>query len=475
MRIRTKIFLGYFIAAATALYFMMQWVKDDVRVRYLEAVEENMVDMVNTLASFTEHEVKNGQIDVSKLKKIYPELHNRQFKATIYDITKTTVDSQIYVTDDRGIVLFDSGNPVNIGEDFSEWNDVKNTLKGIYGVRATRLEKDNPASLVLHISSPVMHEGKIIGVITVYKPINFLVRFINLAEKRIMINAAFAFILLLLLGLIISTWLTTPVMKLKRYVDNIKDGKKAAYPSIGKGEIGELAISFEEMREALEGKKYVEEYVQNLTHELKSPLSGIQGALELLSEKDVPTKQKEKFISNMQHESKRMRQIVDRMLLLSQLENINTIQGKTEVDIIEIINEILNSIKTTYPGKEFVSELPDSAVTMKGDRLFLYEAIDNILKNAVEFTDEKGKVSLKAELHPDNLEITVSDNGAGIPEYAIKRAFEKFFSLPRPATDEKSSGLGLSITKEIIELHSGTIHIESTPDEGTEVTIKLPV
>lgn len=177
----------------------------------------------------------------------------------------------------------------------------------------------------------------------------------------------------------------------------------------------------------------------------------------------------------MQHESRRMSKIVDRMLLLSQLENINTIHGKTDVDIIEIVNEILNSLKTTYPGKKITSELTETAVLIKGDRLLIYEAIDNILKNAVEFTDKEGEISVIADLKHDQLRIKIIDDGAGIPEYAMKRAFEKFYSLPRPGKEEKSSGLGLSITKEIIELHNGSIQLTSILDEGTEVIIKLPL
>jgi two-component system sensor histidine kinase CreC len=474
MKIRTKVFLGYFIAATTALFFLMQWVKDDVRSRYLEAVEENMVDMVNTLAALTESHIKNGKIEVQELKDLYSDLKKRQFCAKIYNIDKRTVDSQIYITDKNGIVLFDSGNSTNEGEDFSKWNNIKKTLHEKYGARATRLKKDDPKSLVLHVSAPIKKKGEIIGVITVYKPITSLLRFIHIAEARIRRNAIFAFILLMLLGIVTSTWITNPILKLKKYVDTIRDGKKATLPEIGKGELKALAKSFEEMREALEGKKYVENYIQNLTHELKSPLSGIQGALELMAEKNVPPEQREKFINNMQHESKRMRNIVDRMLRLSQLENINTIHAKSAVDIKDLIIEITNSLKTTNPGIIFSISLPESPILIKCDKPLIRDAINNILKNAVEFTPKNGKIEVKTTIDNSEAVITVTDNGAGIPEYALNKVFEKFFSLPRPGKDEKSSGLGLSITKEIIELHKGTITIKSDKTKGTTVTVTLP-
>ena len=473
MKIRTKVFLGYFIAAATALYFLMQWVKDDVRARYLEAVEENMVDMVNTLATLCETTVKNDQVDIAELKEIYNRLKQRHIKAKIYNITKTEVDAQIYLTDNRGIVLFDSEHPENIGRNFSSWNDVKRTLRGEYGARATRINSEDPESLILYVAAPIKSNGKQIAVITLYKPISTLVRFIHLAEGRISKNAILALIMLLILGAVTSTWITTPILKLKKYVDNIRDGRKANVPDLGKGEIAELAQSFEEMREALEGKKYVESYVRNLTHELKSPLSAIQGALELLREKDVPYEQQEKFIKNMQHESKRMRQLVDRMLLLSQLENINTIHAKKSVDLKKIITEISNSVKTSSPDKKVNIRLPESPAVINGDTLLIYEAIDNIVKNAVEFTRNDGKIDITCDIDLHYITISVSDNGAGIPEYALSKVYEKFFSLPRPESDEKSSGLGLSITREIVELHNGTVTVESCENRGTTVTIQF--
>jgi len=475
MKIRTKVFLGYFIAATTALYFLMQWVKDDVRSRYLEAVEENMVDMVNTLATLSENSATDGRININEFKDLYSNLKKRHFSAKIYNINKQTVDSQIYITDHTGIILFDSGNSNNTGIDFSKWNNVNKSLHNKYGARATRLKKDDPKSLVLHVSAPIKQEGKVLGVITVYKPITSLLRFIKLAETRIKRNAIFAFILLMLLGIITSTWITTPIIKLKKYVDSVRDGKKVRLPKIGKGELGMLAASFEEMREALEGKKYVENYVQNLTHELKSPLSAIQGALELMQEQDIPEQQRKKFINNMQHESKRMRKIVDRMLLLSQLENINTIHGKTEVEINQVIQEITDSLRTTHPEINFSLTLPETPISIKCDKLLIYDAISNILKNAVEFTPKNGNITINATIENSNIIITVTDNGAGIPEYALLKVFEKFFSLPRPGKDEKSSGLGLSITKEIIVLHNGKIHIKSKPDSGTTVTVEIPI
>ena len=476
MRIRTKVFLGYFLAAATALFFMMKWVKDDVRVRYLEAAEENMVDMVNTLACFAAENTIGDEIDVSKIETVFSNVRKRKLQAKIYEVTKTSVDTQINITNAAGTVIFDSGTPENSGKDFSKWRNIRLTLKGEYGARATRIDKDNPASLVMHISAPIIRDGKYLGVITVYKPISFIKRFINLAEKRIMINTTLALIVLALLGLIVSTWLTYPITKLKNYVDDVRNGKKVSSPSVGTGEIKELAISFDEMREALEGKKYVEEYVRNLTHELKSPIAATQGALELLDEKETPAVQREKFLKNLRHENRRMRLIVDKMLLLSQLENVNTIFEKRDVNLVDLFREIIKSVELRAGTREMVFSDPDSPLILNGDGGLLYDAFENVLNNAVDFTANDGKISIKMEILESTAKITISDDGTGIPDYAIKKVFNKFYSLPRPGQKGKSSGLGLSITREVIELHGGSVEISNRNDAaGTQTVVILPV
>ena len=175
----------------------------------------------------------------------------------------------------------------------------------------------------------------------------------------------------------------------------------------------------------------------------------------------------------MQHESVRMRRIVDRMLLLSQLENINTIHAKNSIDLKEVLTEITESIKTTNPDKALNLTLPEQPTTIKGDRLLIYEAVDNILKNAVEFTAYNGIIDIICTLTEHNIAVIVNDNGAGIPDYALTKVFEKFFSLPRPKREEKSSGLGLSITKEIVELHNGTISVDSCENRGTTATMRF--
>jgi two-component system sensor histidine kinase CreC len=120
------------------------------------------------------------------------------------------------------------------------------------------------------------------------------------------------------LSYIVSLWITRPIKRLTDYANAIRQGKRVEFPELDRSEIGEMGYAFAKMQETLEGKKYVEQYVQKLTHEVKSPLSAIRGAAELLEEKMEPG-QRGRFLSNIRHEANRIQEIVDRMLELSAL------------------------------------------------------------------------------------------------------------------------------------------------------------
>ena len=168
-----------------------------------------------------------------------------------------------------------------------------------------------------------------------------------------------------------------------------------------------------------------------------------------------------------------MHKIVERMLLLSKLENTNNVNVKNDVDIIAIFNDIIEISTTKKKNIKLTLNTELKNVKIKGDHTFIYEAFDNIISNALDFVSDKGQVDINIKKLNKKYEIKITDNGAGIPDYALTRVFEKFYSLPRPGHKNKSSGLGLNITKKIIELHYGTIKIESIQDEFTKIIIEI--
>ena len=474
MSIRFKIFLAFSILFIFAIFQITRNFRDDVRKSYLESLEENMVDSANILAEITAEHYNNGKFDLSFLENSMKRVDKRQPKAQIYKLFKNKIDADIYITDGKGKVLFNSNKPKSEGRNFSTWNDVKRCLNGEYGARATRLNKDDPTSSILHVAAPVKVDGKLVGVLTFIKPIKFTSLFIEERKNKLVRNAVFISVIAFLIFLIFSEWIAAPVLRLTKYVKSLSSGKSPEYPHLGRGEISKLGAAFEEMRLKLDGKKYIEDYVRTLTHELKSPISAVSGAIELLEDPGLPDEQRKKFTEIIKRENERMSKQVDRMLQLSRLEGHSSGAKIEEVDIALLVNEVVLDCEIlSMIKRSFKCTVANEELILSGDRFLIKEALNNLVRNAIDFTEENSSIELKAFRRADKIVVEVIDNGAGIPDYAKDRVFERFYSLARPASGQKSSGLGLSIVRQIAILHNGGISLQSNIPKGTKAILEL--
>jgi len=474
MSIRFKIFLAFFLLFVVGIFQITRNFRDDVRKSYLESLEENMVDSANILAEITAGHYRNGKFDLSFLTNSMQRVAKRQPGARIYKLLKNKIDADIYITDNQGIILFNSKEPKSAGRSFAGWNDVNKCLKGEYGARATRLDKDDPTSSVLHIAAPIKVDGQLVGVLTFIKPIKFTSFFIEERKEALVKNAIFISLIAFVIFIIFSEWIAAPVLRLTKYVKTLSSGKSPEYPHLGHGEISKLGAAFEEMRIKLDGKKYVEDYVRTLTHELKSPISAVRGAVELLEDPDLPVEQRKKFLAMINHENERMGVQVDRMLHLSRLEGHRAGIKVEDVDIALLLHEIVFDCETlNIIKRNFKCTVAREELLLSGDRFLIKEALNNLVRNAIDFTSEKDLIELKAFRRTDKIVIEVIDNGTGIPDYARDRIFERFYSLARPVSGQKSSGLGLSIVRQIARLHEGEISLHPNIPKGTKAVLEL--
>jgi two-component system sensor histidine kinase CreC len=269
-------------------------------------------------------------------------------------------------------------------------------------------------------------------------------------------------------------WLTTPIERLTAYARAVRDGRPATLPRIAGREVGQLRQAFEEMREALEGKRYVERYTQALTHEIKAPLSAVRGAAELLTEEMEP-EQRRKFLVNIRTQSERIQHIIDQLLQLSALEARRGLGATQRFDVSATLGDVLKTLAPSVQQRALDLRVRAARnVMIDGERFLVSLALTNLLKNAIEFSPDGGvlEVALEAERH--GVVFVVDDNGPGIPDFARERIFERFYSLPRPANGAKSTGLGLSFVQEIAHLHNGTIEVANRAPAGCRAKLWLP-
>ena len=474
MRIRTRLFGAFLVLVAVGFYTLIDWIRDDLRPRYLETMEESMVDAATLLSSLVANQVSEETIYADDLRAAFEGARKRRFSAKIYEFTKTRLNMRVYITDNKGIVVFDSDNGRAEGEDYSQWNDVVRTLRGEYGARTTPSDPDDLTSAILYVASPITVGQQIVGVLTVCKPVDSVTLFLETARKKIAFAGLVASVAVVVLGMVISLWISRPIEKLTRYAKAIRDGKRVAPPRLGRSEIGTLGVAFEEMRSALEGKQYVEDYVQTLTHQMKSPVAAIRGAVELLEE-DMPPEQRSQFLGNIRSESERIQDLIDRMLQLSALENRNALRDVEDIDLSQLCSDVIAAMNALLSGRRVEVSLASPApIIVQGERFLIRQAVSNLVQNALDFNEEDELISVSIKERNGEAEINVLDNGAGVPAYALDKVFNRFYSLPRPDTGRKSSGLGLAFVKEVAVLHGGRARLVNRPEGGAKATLILP-
>lgn len=472
MPLGIRIFLAHFLFVGLAGWFVLNTVMDEIRPGVRQSTEETLVDTANLLAELLRDQVQQGTLQDSALPQLLTAYGQRQPQAEIWGLTKNSVNHRIYVTDAHGIVLLDSSGR-DVGADYSRWNDVYLTLRGQYGARSTAEDPADPDSSVMYVAAPIRADGQIIGVVSVAKPNRTLLPWIERSQSRLTWLGGGLLLLGLAVGALLSWWLSRSLGRLTRYASAVSAGERAELPQLSGGELDTLARAVEKMRRELEGKAYVEQYVHTLTHELKSPLAAIRGACELL-EDELPAAQRQRFIANIAGESRRMQQLVERLLELAVVEQRKGLHEPRLLNVHAMVSELCQSqaLRIEAAGVQLQIAI-DPALQVSGERLLLRQALANLLDNALDFTPPGGLLRFSAAREGDGLCIRLFNAGPAIPDYALARLTERFYSLPRPGSGRKSSGLGLNFVQEVAGLHGGQLAVCNVPG-GVEASLLLP-
>lgn len=472
MNLGARVFLGYFLIVGLALFFLMKVFVNELKPGVRQSTEETLVDTANLLAELVAEEVKQGTIEHGRFESAVDAWAARKLDARIGSLRKAGVTHRIYVTDARGVVLYDSDGK-DVGADYSRWNDVYLTLRGRYGARSTRADPANELSSVMHVAAPILDGERIIGVVTVAKPNLSVQPFIEAGRRQLVRGGIVLCLLSLAVGLAFSLWLSRSVREVLRYAGDLSQGKRVPQPLL-RGELKEVGRAVTELRDKLDGKSYVEEYVHAFTHELKSPLAAIHGAAELLGE-EMPAADRERFAGNIRAECQRLRQIVERLLALARLEQRQSLESPEPVDVNALGAELISALEPLLASSALTlaNELPPGTRVL-GDAFLVRQALGNLIDNAIQFSPPGGVVTLGAARTPGRVSLRVHNTGSHIPDFAAPRLFERFYSLPRPDTQKKSSGLGLTFVREVALLHGGEVTVANAPEGGVTATLVLP-
>lgn len=218
------------------------------------------------------------------------------------------------------------------------------------------------------------------------------------------------------------------------------------------------------------------EFVSNISHEMRTPLASIVGFSETIaSDPNMPDEMKLEFNLIILNEGKRLAKLINDVLDLSRMETGRITLNKSKVNIVKLLQRLSdnNISKIREKNINFNLEAPYDEIIIEADEERLLQALDFLLENSLKYTNDGGRIRIILNNLYKEIEIIISDTGIGIPEKDLPYLFQKFYRVSRQDSDIPGAGMGLVFVKQIVDLHRGLINIQSEPNKGTSVLIKL--
>ena len=341
---------------------------------------------------------------------------------------------------------------------------------------------DQEASLV---ALPVMEDGKLKGGVVLIAPIQGAEQLIAQMNRYLYIIVFVALTITFILSLFLSKFHVNRIKKLREATEKIAQGDyNIKLENKHLDEIGTLGEDFNMMAKRLQQsreeidrlEKRRRQFIADVSHELKTPLTTIRGLVEWLNTADVSAEEKEKCYALITDETKRMLRLVNENMDYEKIRSNQITLQKFHyplIDTFEVMKEQLSRIAEEKNNQLIVDVDPELKVYADYDRLI--QILVNITKNAIQFTED-GRIYLRGKQENQETIIEVEDTGIGIAPDEVKHIWERFYKadISRTNTPYGEYGLGLSIVKQLVDLHEGHIDMKSEKNNGTTFTIRLP-
>jgi len=379
--------------------------------------------------------------------------------------------AEIQIIDLSGRIV-NSSSGFNIEKPVST-PDFNKAMQGEIGTWRYK-DKDTEEELI-SVSGPLVNRQGMDGVLRYVTSIEES----NRVVEKITIQAVFfggvVLILVVLLSVVLAESIIKPIKELKTVSEKIADGDLNARAVIRKNdEIGELGQTFNYMaKELMKSSQMKNDFISSISHEIRTPLTSIKGWCETMLMGDLNDEEEIRDeLMIISKETNRLSELVEDLLDFSKLEAGRIVLNKDKVDINYLLMDVA---KQFYPKamKQTIrleTKLDQSLTYVEGDENRLRQVLINLIDNAIKFTGANGRIVVGSKAEGDKVRIFVKDDGQGIDKNSLDHITDKFF---KGNMKSPGSGLGLAITNEIVELHGGIMEIESTPGNGTTISVLL--
>ncbi|MBN1934162.1 MAG: HAMP domain-containing protein [Anaerolineae bacterium] len=403
------------------------------------------------------------------------------------------LETRIRVLDVNGVVLVDSAGELQ-GVSLKSDALVADALRGQYAQAVDR------AGYVaqMHVAVPVTVEGQLVGAVYLSQTLRDVSTVLSDMRTRWLISVAVALVLSGAVGLILSGAIAQPLRRLTIAAGRVAEGQlDQQVPVRSRDELGRLSQAFNEMTARLKAARQMQtDFVANVSHELRTPLTSVKGLVETLQDGAVNDVQvRDRFLGTVAGETDRLIRLVNDLLLLSRVDSEALTLHKTEIDLLPLIRAAVDQLAPQAKAQGITVRIaagPDIPF-VQADPDRLTQVLLNLLDNALKYSPPGGVVTvqvsrnqvLASKLAGKNLvsprlgemiHIQVRDRGAGIPPDDLPHIGERFYRADKARSRAQGgSGLGIAIARALIELHGGTLRIDSVAGQGTTTTLTLPI
>lgn len=387
--------------------------------------------------------------------------------------------TEAWVIDNSGKVLAASADHIHCEGNVLEATDLQQLKSGQVSLRRGQSQFFQEA--VIRAAAPVLEQGKFIGAVILYTPVAGINDTFAKMRELQSGTAILGIILSVILGFFLSRYITRPLREVSQVARRIAEGDFEERVRIkSRDELGQLGETFNYMTQQLEDyEKMRREFVANVSHELRSPLTSIQGFMDALIEgKSRDEQEKVKYLSIIQKETNRLSKLVNELLDLSRFDAQVVHFDMEAFPITTVINRATASLKPQLDEKNLTVKtvIPKDLPNCYGDEDRIEQVVHNLLQNAIRYSPKGEKILISARLLIDELLVEIADNGPGIPREELPRVWERFSRVDKARSRGKGgTGLGLAIVEEIIKKHGGQVTVESEPGEGAVFGFTLPI
>jgi len=385
---------------------------------------------------------------------------------------------RILLLDDTGRVRFDTRQDW-LGRDLSEMVRLQTPLPP----RLQGAFTDPDGQRWVFVAGVLPGAGRQRQIIVFASPpvrLLILVWFVQNLLPPLVQAGAVALVLSVLLALLVNRSVAAPLRRVAGAAEAIARGETdTRAPASGPVEVQALARSFNTMADQVEAaQRSQRDFVANVSHELKTPLTSIQGFSQALLDGTASTPEATGHaVHVIREETERMHRMVDELLILARFDAGQMVMAYDPVELGPLLQGCIEklSLQAQTARVTLGLDVPERLFAT-GDADRLAQVFANLLDNSVAHTPAGGRVTIGAHLSDDGrtIEVTVTDTGAGIPAEALPRIFERFYQVDKSRRRGRGAGLGLAITREIVEAHGGTITVESVVGLGSKFTVRLP-